>query len=387
MPCHAVPFPRVPAGLSAALPRGVLPHRAQPRPALGRALADRREPGVPWLVGSTLRAAACGLDPGQPCTGARYPRLVPRRRNPRGAAVSDRRHRAQSGRAGLVQIRGFRAGHVRAGPRTAGPRAAAGDQFLHVSADHGPDGRPCAPGSRYRSVARGGLHRVLSAPDRRPAGASGRDHSATAIAGAGHAAHGEHHRRSRAAPVGTGQETGSGGPVRRFRGYRLRRRRFRRGADVLRGLVRHPRLRSANLFRLLRLFRHGGGAGADDERAVSPEFRQSVSGRRHRRVLAPLAHHAWRFPPRSRLHPPGRQPGRDRTADRQPDGDDAVVRPVARGGLAVRAVGRFARAVPGHPRDVSPDRDGSSQETSGRAISPSSPGSTGGASAARRRVG
>jgi alginate O-acetyltransferase complex protein AlgI len=46
------------------------------------------------------------------------------------------------------------------------------------------------------------------------------------------------------------------------------------------------------------------------ERALSAEFRQSIQGEQHRRVLALLAHHAEPVPARKRLYPSRRQPAR-----------------------------------------------------------------------------
>ncbi len=60
-------------------------------------------------------------------------------------------------------------------------------------------------------------------------------------------------------------------------------------------------------------------------------------------LLAALAHDALALAARLRLHPARRQPP-GRVADlRQPDGDDADRRPVARGGVDVRVLGRPAR--------------------------------------------
>jgi len=69
-----------------------------------------------------------------------------------------------------------------------------------------------------------------------------------------------------------------------------------------------------DLFRLRRLFGHGGRAGPDDRVRVPEELRRALPGRQHHRLLAALAHLAQHVPARLPLHPARGQPPRPRRA-------------------------------------------------------------------------
>ena len=72
-------------------------------------------------------------------------------------------------------------------------------------------------------------------------------------------------------------------------------------------------LHLADLFRLLRLFRHGGRARAVVRHPPAGEFPLALQGGLDHRILAALAHHAVALPARLPLHSARRQPAR-RTA-------------------------------------------------------------------------
>ena len=156
-----------------------------------------------------------------------------------------------------------------------------------------------------------------------------------------------HRRGADDLPARPGEEARAGGYVRELLRCGLRRRGTRCAAELRRGVVCGGVLCAADLLRFLRLFRHGDRPGAHDERAVPGELRQPLQGREYRRLLAPLAHHAEPVPARERLYPSRRQPARRGAAQRQPDGDDAAGRAVARCRVEFRPVGRAAWAVPG----------------------------------------
>ena len=212
---------------------------------------------------------------------------------------------------GLVQIRQLPdPRHAAAGCAGIFHLPAAGDQLLHLPADHVPGREQKRRPHRCRPAALCRLRRVLSAPDRWSDRAAARDHAATAGRRPGRAARGPHRRGADDLPARAGEEGRAGGHVRTLLRRGLRRRRTGSAAEPRGGLVRGGILCAADLLRFLRLFRHGHRTRAHAERAVPAEFRQPVQGGEHRRVLALLAHHAEPVPARLRLHPARRQPAR-----------------------------------------------------------------------------
>ena len=89
----------------------------------------------------------------------------------------------------------------------------------------------------------------------------------------------------------------------------------------------------ANLFRFLRLFRHGGRARAVVRHPAAGEFPLAVQGGVDHRILAALAHHAVALPARLPLHSARRQPARRTAPLSQSHADDAAGRALARRGL------------------------------------------------------
>ena len=157
---------------------------------------------------------------------------------------------------------------------------AAGDQLLHLPADHVPGREQKRRPRRRRPAALRLLRRVLSAPDRRSDRAAARDHAATAGARSCGPARATHRRGADDLPARPGEEARAGGHVRELLRCGLRRRGTRRAAELRRGMVCGRVLRAADLLRFLRLFRHGDRPGAHDERAVPGELRQPLQGGR-----------------------------------------------------------------------------------------------------------
>ena len=113
---------------------------------------------------------------------------------------------------------------------------------------------------------------------------------------------------------------------------------------VARDPRRDLRLRRPDLRRLLRLHRHGDRDRAAPRLHLPAELRLAVRRDLAAGLLAALAHDALAMAARLPLHPARRQPEGARPDVREPDGDDAPRRPVARGVVDVRRLGR-------HPRD------------------------------------
>ena len=128
--------------------------------------------------------------------------------------------------ARLVQIRRFPAAHRGPGRAGAAHHPAAGDQLLHLPADHVPGGHSPRAGSAGDDAV-GAVCRVrhlLPAPDRRPDRPAVGDHPAIPRPRRRRAKLGQSDRRAGDLPAGPGQETGAGRHVRQLRRYRLRRR-------------------------------------------------------------------------------------------------------------------------------------------------------------------
>ena len=128
-----------------------------------------------------------------------------------------------------------------------------------------------------------------------------------------------------------------------------------RGAAGLQRAGRDPRrlrLRGPDLLRLLRLHGHGDRARAADGLRLPPELQQPLPRHRLPRLLAPLAHDPLALPARLPLHPPRRQPQGTGPDLHQPDADHGPRRPLARGGLELRRLGRVPGDRPlGRARD------------------------------------
>ena len=75
-----------------------------------------------------------------------------------------------------------------------------------------------------------------------------------------------------------------------------------------------PRLHVPDLFRLLRLFRHGDRARPDVRHRAAVQFQFALQGHQHHRLLASLAHDAVAVPARLCVHSARRQPRRRRCA-------------------------------------------------------------------------
>src|SRR5439155_12159096 len=123
-------------------------------------------------------------------------------------------------------------------------------------------------------------------------------------------------------------------------------------------MARPARLRVPDLFRLQRLLRHGHRPGPALRHRAAPELQQPVQGGVAERLLAALAHDAVIMAARLPLHHARRQPLLARAAASERDGHDGARRPLARGQLDVRGVGRLARGAFGRaPIDarVGPD--------------------------------
>ena len=119
------------------------------------------------------------------------------------------------------------------------------------------------------------------------------------------------------------------------------------GADHTARVARPRLLHAADLLRLLRLFGHGDRPHAHVRLPHPREFQLSVHRAQHPRVLAALAHLAVELVPRLPVHSARRQPARRAARLRQSRDRVPAVRTLARRELAVRAVGRLARRVPG----------------------------------------
>src|SRR6202795_3025888 len=150
---------------------------------------------------------------------------------------------------------------------------------------------------------------VLPASDRGPPGASRRDDSAIQarpprpFRGAGGAGPCDLRRR----PVQEGGDRRQSGAV-RIAGVCASRCRRRRHHAL--GVARDTGLYAANLFRLLRLFRHGDRARAVVRDPAAGEFSFTLPGDFDHRILAALAHHVVALPARLPLHSARRQPAR-----------------------------------------------------------------------------
>src|SRR5262245_58997399 len=102
------------------------------------------------------------------------------------------------------------------------------------------------------------------------------------------------------------------------------------------------RLRATTLLRLFRLFGHGDWLGADDRRASPAQFRLALQSTVAGRFLAALAHDALAVPARLPLHSARRKSKGTATALHQSFGHDAARRPVARGRVDLRDLGRHS---------------------------------------------
>ena len=123
-----------------------------------------------------------------------------------------------------------------------------------------------------------------------------------------------------------------------------RRRGIQRGwAALVRRVVWSRQLRLSDLFRLLGLFRHGERPGLDDGLRLDPELRLALSGRKHHRLLAPLAHQPLDVAPRLPVHHAGRQPPGQGPHLHQSHARDVDRRLVARSKLELRHLGRDPR--------------------------------------------
>ena len=159
-----------------------------------------------------------------------------------------------------------------------------------------------------------------------------------------------------------------------------------RPALVARDPDRRLRLRGADLRGLLGLHGHRDRDRAPARLHVPAELRLAVRGRVRPGLLATLAHDALALAARLRLHPARRQPREHAPHLPQPAADHADRRPLARGGLDVRRLGRAPRhgaglralapraARRGRPRGEPGGRAGA--PGSSRSTSSASPGSS-----------
>ena len=266
-----------------------------------------------------------------------------------GRAMVCGRRRGQSRRARLVQIRPS----DRRQPRSAGSASgfAAGDKFFHLSTGYVSfrmSARRTAAG--FPELCR--LHCLLRPPVRRAAGAAGGGHAADrARAGAG-LPRGGGRRGPHDRAAGSRQKAGARGRLRALRRSRFRCRGPRRTAEPVGGLVCAARLQPADLFRLLRLFRHRHRRCRDVRHPLPVELQQPVQSPGYPGFLAALEHDVEPLPARLPLHPPGRQSPWRGAAPAQPDADHAARRLVAWGCMEVPALGRFARPLSHHPSGV-----------------------------------
>ena len=99
------------------------------------------------------------------------------------------------------------------------------------------------------------------------------------------------------------------------------------------GVAGDAGLHFADLFRFLRLFRHGGRARAVVRHPPAGEFPIALQGGLDHRILAALAHHAVALPARLPLHSAWRQPARRTAPLSQSHADHAAGRALARRGL------------------------------------------------------
>src|ERR1700738_233991 len=129
-------------------------------------------------------------------------------------------------------------------------------------------------------------------------------------------------------------------------GVRSSRRRRRRHHVM--GVAGDTGLYVADLFRFLRLFRHGDRARAVVRHPVAGQFSLALSGTFDRRILAVLAHHAVALPARLSLHSARRQPAWRTAPLHQFAGDDAARGAVARRGLEFSHLGRPAWRLSRH---------------------------------------
>src|SRR3977135_554726 len=95
------------------------------------------------------------------------------------------------------------------------------------------------------------------------------------------------------------------------------------------GVARDIGLHVANLFRFLRLFRHGDRARAVVRHPAAGEFSFALSGHLDHRILAALAHHAVSLPARLPLRSARRQPARRTAPLSEFAGDNAAWRALA----------------------------------------------------------
>ena len=105
------------------------------------------------------------------------------------------------------------------------------------------------------------------------------------------------------------------------------------------------RLHLAGLLRHLRLLRHGPGTAHLLGYKLADELQHALPGHQRRRLLAALSHLAVHLAARLPVHSAGRQP-RQQLADLpQPADHHDAGRPVARGELELRPLGRPARRL------------------------------------------
>jgi hypothetical protein len=237
------------------------------------------------------------------------------RRPPDPAAVETpprARHRAQSRRHRLVQICGVsgedgrgRDGHPH---RPRPDRAATRDLLLHLPADRLSGRCPPRRGEGPQLSSLCPVRHLLPAADRRPDRPPRRDRAAIRRPAHLPPRSGQPHRRPRRPRPRAVQEGGARGRHRGLRHSGVRRRRRGCPTHPARGLGWGARLRLPALLRFLGLLRHGDRPRPDDERAPADQLRQPLQGGQHRRLLAPLAHHAVALPVALPLRPARRQP-------------------------------------------------------------------------------
>src|SRR5690349_5646637 len=161
---HAVQFTRVRIGLPAARAGWVLPGGTRRRDPLGVALAGRRQPVLLRLVEPEIRAAAGRIDPRQLRVRPTDPEPDTRGPATRRPALADRRRRREPRAARLVQIRQLHdPGRAPAAHPGTGNLPAAGDQLLHLPADHVPDGEQERQPGRCWPAALCRVRRILPA--------------------------------------------------------------------------------------------------------------------------------------------------------------------------------------------------------------------------------
>ena len=228
------------------------------------------------------------------------------------AGMADRRHRAQSRTDRLLQI--HRPDHLQRQRHLYGiffhsnHRPSGRHFLLHLRTDQLSDRDPAAEEIRTVAGALCVVRQLLPPSDRRT-------HHPSASAAA--AIFRSRLRAFLLAELRARHELSAVRPVQENHHRRqhgrlcnacIRRRGARRNAGLRQCLGRRARLHLPDLFRLLRLFGHGGRPRHDVRLRAAVQFQLALQGDQHHRFLAPLAHHAVAVPARLRLHPARRQP-------------------------------------------------------------------------------